>query len=93
MIMAYQVKNTAAGKKVDNSESGNGPRLEFSKDEENYMIIGAYDKINNIDSGNRPLTIVVKGGLTIQGLKPAPPKLNTVNLVIDKDTGKIYSQS
>jgi hypothetical protein len=83
--MPYQVANKT------NGNSGAGPRVEFSMEREAaFLVVGAYDDVNNIESGDRPLVIHVTGGLKITGLKTAPAG-GTKDLVVDRE-GNVYVQ-
>ena len=84
--MAYQVVS-----KTETAGTGGGPRVVFSDDGGTvYMIIGAYNGLNNIVNVGRPLVIQINGGLRITGLTPAPPG-NYKDLVADS-AGNIYLQ-
>jgi hypothetical protein len=77
--MAYTVTQATKGK------TGGGPRVNFGTDSDNtrYLIVGAYDNVNNIDNvGGRPLVI--------KGLPDAPAGADLSHLVIDKKTGQLY---
>lgn len=85
--MAYQVVS-----KTETAGTGGGPRVVFSDDGGAvYMIIGAYDGINNIVNVGRTLVIQVNGGLRIVGLTQAPAGTSTRDLVADS-SGNIYLQ-
>ncbi|NEQ63335.1 MAG: hypothetical protein F6K53_40820 [Moorea sp. SIO4A1] len=85
------------------SDSGTtGPRVDFGTTEKptEYMIVGAYDSINNIDTKNRPLKIysTSKNPITIQitelpDASTAPAGADLESIVIDKNTGKLYITS
>ena len=77
--MAYQAKFSNTG------ATGGGPRVDFGTTENatEYLIVGAYDNVNNIDNVNgRPLVV--------KGLPNAPAGADLGNLLIDKNTGQIY---
>lgn len=80
------------------AKTGGGPRTSWAgmnkegKIYNRYLVIGAFGNINHIDSGKRPLTMTVNGGLTIKGLTQAPSGVRTSDLVIDPGTGRIYHQ-
>ena len=85
--MAYQVVS-----KTENAGTGGGPRVVFSDDGGTvYMIIGAYDGINNIVNIGRPLVIQVNAGLRLIGLTTPPAGTATHDLVVDNN-GKVYIQ-
>lgn len=94
--MAYNVTLSNSG------TTGGGPRLDLGQDgnPSEYMIVGAYDNINNIDTKNRPLKIyssTSKSPITVMivnlpDASTAPARANLENLVVDKATGKLYLQ-
>jgi len=90
---AYQAEFSNSG------ATGGGPRVNFGTTENPtaYMIVGAYDNINNIDTKNRVLKIYSnsKNPITVQitqlpDASTAPSSANLETLVIDKNTGKLY---
>ena len=91
--MAYQVVT-----KTDKCKgTGSGPQVLFSNDsgDDVYLVIGSWDKVNNIVSGltgRRPLVIKLSGGLRIEGLKTAPAGTQTTGLGVDSN-GNVYRQS
>ncbi len=94
--MAYKASFSNSG------ASGGGPRVDFGTDESpsQYLIVGAYDNINNIDTKNRPLKVYSStSGSPIQVVianlpdaSTAPAGANLESVVIDKATGKLYLQ-
>ncbi|AOW98680.1 hypothetical protein BJP34_03770 [Moorena producens PAL-8-15-08-1] len=83
----------------ESGATGTGPRVDFgvNGDTPRYMIVGAYDNINNIDTKNRPLKIysTSKNPITIQitelpNVFTAPSSADLRILVIDRNTGKLY---
>jgi hypothetical protein len=85
--MAYQVVS-----KTETVGTGGGPRLVFSDDGGTvYMVIGAYNSLNNIVNVGRPLVIQTNGVLRILGLTPPPPNTPTRDLVADI-SGNVYLQ-
>ncbi|EGJ29207.1 MULTISPECIES: hypothetical protein [Moorena] len=79
--------------------TGTGPRVDFgvNGDPTRYMIVGAYDNINNIDTKNRPLKIhsTSNNPITIHitelpDASTAPASADLKTLVIDNNTGKLY---
>jgi hypothetical protein len=89
--MPYAVQSTTQG-----PGTGDGPRISFLATETPnapYLVVGAYNNVNNIVSGPRPMLVVVNGGLTVQGLGTPPAGAALANLVIDKNTGRIYRAS
>lgn len=92
---AYQAQFSNSGHGV----TGGGPRVEFGTTDKptQYMIVGAYGNINNIDTKNRPLKIYSASNnpITIQitdlpEVCTAPDDADLENIVIDKNTGKLY---
>lgn len=91
---AYQAEFANSG------ATGGGPRVNFGTTENPtaYMIVGAYDNINNIDTKNRVLKIYSGSNdnpITVQitqlpDASTAPSSANLETLVIDKNTGKLY---
>ncbi|NEO47629.1 MAG: hypothetical protein F6K55_27315 [Moorea sp. SIO4A3] len=86
----------------ESGATGTGPRVDFGVhgDTPRYMIVGAYDNINNIDTKNRPLKIysTSKNPITIQitelpDASTAPAGADLESIVIDKNTGKLYITS
>jgi hypothetical protein len=85
--MAYQVVS-----KTETVGTGGGPRVVFSDDGGAvYMIIGAYDGINNIVNVGRTLVIQINGGLRIVGLTTPPLGTHISDLVADNN-GNVYVQ-
>ncbi|WP_424101750.1 hypothetical protein [Moorena producens] len=93
---AYQAKFSNSG------ATGGGPRVDFGTtgNPTEYMIVGAYGNINNIDTKNRPLKIysTSKNPITIQitelpNASTAPAGADLESIVIDKNTGKLYITS
>lgn len=89
--MPYRVVTEVDGKNTSGNTTGGGPRIEFSNLDSTpqYLIVGSYGNVNNIDNGNRPLVIIANGGIKIVGLTAAPPGVHTSDLVID-DNGNVY---
>lgn len=90
-IMPYAVQSTTEG-----TGTGGGPRITFldsNTPDAPYLVVGAYNNVNNVVSGSRPMLVVVNGGLTVQGLGTPPAGANLANLVIDKNTGRVYRAS
>lgn len=87
--MPYVIVNAVEG------ATGTGPRTNYADSDQDtpYLIVGAYDNVNNVDSGSRELVLKVAAGLSIQGLQAPPAGAETVDLVVDKNTGRIYRQS
>lgn len=85
--MAYQVVS-----KTESAGTGGGPRVVFSDDGGAvYMIIGAYDSINNIVNVGRPMVMQVNAGLRLIGLTPLPGGTASHDLVVDNN-GRVYIQ-
>jgi hypothetical protein len=86
--MPYQVVA-----KTEGAGTGGGPRVEFSDDGGVvFLIVGAYNGLNNIVNNGRQLVIQLNGGLKITGLTTPPAGTPTRDLVVDAD-GNIYVQS
>lgn len=85
---------------ADGGATGSGPRVDFGtvNDPDQYMIVGAYDDINNIDTRNRPLKIYSgsKGGPIVividqlPDISTAAPGADLKTLAIDAKTGQLY---
>lgn len=88
--MPYAIESVTQGQ-----GTGDGPRIVFSdtSEQQAYLVVGSFEGLNQVLSGERPLVLVVEGGLTIQGLEPAPCGHDTVDLVVDRQTGRIYRQT
>lgn len=82
--------------------SGGGPRVDYGIDGDTskFLIVGAYDNINNIDTKNRPLKVsssTSKSPITVvisnlPNASTAPSGADLETLVIDKASGKLYIQ-
>jgi len=92
--MPYRVLTEVDGNNTAGTAAGGGPRIEFSYADAapQYLIIGSYGNVNNIDNGNRPLVIIANGGIKIVGLTTPPAGVHTSDLCIDAN-GNVYLQS
>jgi len=92
--MGYKASFSNSGK------SGGGPRVDFGTDSdaEQFLVVGAYDTINNIDTKNRPLKIFSATSATpisvqvvnLPHASTAPAGTKLAGLAIDSATGQLY---
>ena len=101
-VGAVSPANAAAAYQANFSgTSATGPRAEFGTTDQpgEFMIIGAYDDINNIDTKNRPLKIFPSPSTELLDLElinvpqvSAAPSVDDLELLlIDSKTGRMYS--
>ncbi|NEO90899.1 MAG: hypothetical protein F6K56_11860 [Moorea sp. SIO3G5] len=98
LVGAASPANAYAGFSESSPGTGPGPRVEFGTNDNHteYMIIGAYNNSNNIDTRNRPLVIYSSysnkpTSIIIDELLPIAPRgANYPTVVINPYNGKLY---